>query len=604
MIDVGTVLDKYELLERVGQGGMAVVYRGLDRSLRRQVAVKVLHRHLSDHAEARSRFEREAHAVAKLRHENILEIFDYSGTASEQSYIVTEFIEGQTLKQFVTDYQIKFPEIGAMICVQLCRALGHAHSLGILHRDVKPENVMIRTDGVVKLTDFGISQMVDMQRMTVTGQLLGSPAYMSPEHVEGRDLDFRTDVFAVGIVLYQLVVGKLPFEGRNPHEILKRIAECRYLDPRQANPAVGNELGRVIVRAMAREKADRFANVGEMGAALEQYLEGSGLQSSRDELGRFFKSPPSYEMALAQRLVDHLLRRGRALLGDNQTAALELFNRVLTIDPDNAAVHTELERLSRRRRGATVLVAIGAIALLAGTAWAARSWLTGGDGRAHDSDLALDAGELATDGPALALSSDLPGSGAAGSRGNPPRSSDAGMVDAGRPVRLDARGVERRLDAGASGARPDAGAPRPAGSFRLTVSPATSEVRLGDGPWQQLEDGSGQFAIGAGPLVVHARNPACCQEESRTIRPEQAGQKVLISLRFLPAMIIPRCAQPDVKVRIDGHPAKLGDTSLVVFPGSLAQKTIDVEFSSAAGVDVQPVTVKYNERREVTCALD
>src|SRR5262245_50989626 len=146
---------------------MAVVYRGLDRSLKRHVAVKVLHRHLADHDEARDRFEREAHAVAKLRHENILEIFDYSKSGDE-SYIVTEFIDGKTLKQFITDHPPRFAEIGAMIAVQICRALGHAHGQGVLHRDVKPENVMIRSDGVVKLTDFGIAQMVDVQRMTVT----------------------------------------------------------------------------------------------------------------------------------------------------------------------------------------------------------------------------------------------------------------------------------------------------------------------------------------------------------------------------------------------------------------------------------------------------
>ena len=217
MIQVGQVLDKYELLERVGQGGMAVVYRGLDRSLKRVVAVKILHKHLADYQEARDRFEREAQAVAKLRHENILEIFDYAAKPESEAYIVTEFIDGQTLKQVITDRPIAFPELGAMLIIQVGRALAHAHAGGILHRDVKPENIMIRTDGVVKLMDFGISHMVDLERLTVTGQLLGSPAYMAPEHVEGRPLDFRTDVFAAGIVLYQLCVGKLPFEGKNPH---------------------------------------------------------------------------------------------------------------------------------------------------------------------------------------------------------------------------------------------------------------------------------------------------------------------------------------------------------------------------------------------------
>jgi serine/threonine-protein kinase len=186
---------------------MAVVYKATDTSLQREVAVKVLHPHLASHDEARRRFEREAQAVAKLRHENILEIFDYSGKESSESYIVTEFIRGRTLKGFMTEHTLGYPEIAAMITAEVCRALSHAHALGVLHRDVKPENIMIRDDGVLKLTDFGIAQIVDAQRMTVTGQLLGSPAYMSPEHVEGKPLDFRTDVFSVGILLYQLSTG-------------------------------------------------------------------------------------------------------------------------------------------------------------------------------------------------------------------------------------------------------------------------------------------------------------------------------------------------------------------------------------------------------------
>src|SRR5205807_3582806 len=131
---------------------------------KRTVAVKILHKHLADYQEARDRFEREAQAVAKLRHENILEIFDYA--AGDESYIVTEFIDGQTLKQFVTDQPIAFGEVGAMIILQVCRALAHAHSVGILHRDIKPENIMVRSDGVVKLMDFGISHMVDLERLT------------------------------------------------------------------------------------------------------------------------------------------------------------------------------------------------------------------------------------------------------------------------------------------------------------------------------------------------------------------------------------------------------------------------------------------------------
>src|SRR6185436_18628019 len=376
VIQVGQVLDKYELLERVGQGGMAVVYRGIDRQLKRVVAIKVLHKHLADYQEARDRFEREAQAVAKLRHENILEIFDYSGAdeaeAAGGSYIVTEFIDGQTLKQRITDRPISFPEIGAMIVLQVGRALAHAHAAGILHRDVKPENIMIRNDGVVKLMDFGISHMVDLERLTVTGQLLGSPAYMAPEHVEGRPLDFRTDVFAIGIVLYQLTVGKLPFEGKNPHEVLKRIAECRFVDPRQANQRIGNRLGRIILRAMAAAPAGRFPAVGEMVLALEGYLEESGIAGDKiaSELGRYFQGPAAYEQALRDRMIDHLTRGGqRRLAEDDRTAALDVFDRVLTIDPQNAKVLELLDGINRRKRRRSQAIAIGLAAVLGLCAW-------------------------------------------------------------------------------------------------------------------------------------------------------------------------------------------------------------------------------------------
>src|SRR6266404_4575157 len=145
--------DRYKLLREVGQGGMAVVYRAIDETLKREVAIKILHQHLASEPESKARLEREAQSVAKLHHENILEIFDYSGPDSAESYIVTEFIHGRTLKNFLTDHPLSFPEIAEMIASEVARALEHAHQFGVIHRDVKPENVMIRDDGLIKLTD-------------------------------------------------------------------------------------------------------------------------------------------------------------------------------------------------------------------------------------------------------------------------------------------------------------------------------------------------------------------------------------------------------------------------------------------------------------------
>jgi eukaryotic-like serine/threonine-protein kinase len=594
VIDVGQVLDKYELLERVGQGGMAIVYRGLDRSLQREVAVKVLHRHLSDHQEARDRFEREAHAVAKLRHENILEIFDYSGKTSDDSYIVTEFIEGQTLKEFITDHPPQFPEIGAMITVQICRALAHAHAQGILHRDVKPENVMIRTDGVVKLMDFGISQMIDTQRLTVTGQLLGSPAYMSPEHVEGRPLDFRTDVFAAGIVLYQLAVGKLPFEGKNPHEILKRIAECKYQDPRHASPRIGNELGRIILRSMARLPGDRYRDMGEMLSALERYLDGSGLGGVRDELARFFKAPAPYEMALKARLVDHLLRRARdCLAAGNSPVALEQLDRVLAIDPVNPHVTEILGRLGKKRRTRTfALIGVAVVAAGAG-AWAVRTALTD-SGSSPRAEVVPDAGPpdagqiIATAPPDAAPD------------GPPP---DAGRVVPAAPDANERVVVRPKIDAGVVLAAPDAGA---AAVVRLTVSPPDSEVKIGDASWRTLPGGTADVTVPAGAefVMVEARNEKCCESTSEKIRPEQNGKTVQMTLGFLPARITPTCDVADVTVTIDGKQGRLGRPSTISFGDTTqTQKHVAVEFVGKT-IDRHELTVTYAEVKEVACKLE
>ncbi|MBA3459141.1 MAG: serine/threonine protein kinase [Deltaproteobacteria bacterium] len=593
MIQVGQVLDKYELLERVGQGGMAIVYRGIDRSLKRVVAIKVLHKHLADYQEARDRFEREAQAVAKLRHENILEIFDYAAKEDSEAYIVTEFIDGQTLKQVITDRPIAFPEIGAMIILQVGRALAHAHAGGILHRDVKPENIMVRTDGVVKLMDFGISHMVDLERLTVTGQLLGSPAYMAPEHVEGRPLDFRTDVFALGIVLYQLCVGRLPFEGKNPHEVLKRIAECRFIDPRTANPRIGNRLGRIILRAMAASPSDRFPAIGEMVAALDAYLDESGIPTDKisGELGRYFAAPASYEQALEDRLIDHLTRRGKKLLAeDDRPGALDVFDRVLTIDSDNEGVIAILDGINRRLR--MKAVGIGVLAALA---------IGGGAYMIHRKSA-----------PPGAESPEPPGgSGVAMNHvvtrvgyDDPPPTIDAAVAE-----ELDAQiaifvpnpnGNGRPLLADA-GAVP-ANEPK---ELSVRVDPADgSEVDFGDGRgWVPVsrEDSRVARAIDR-DITVKIRNP-CCQ--SVEVHAKYGQGEVPVQLKFLPAAVIPTCTiegvkPEDITVRVASKPARLNERSDVFF-GGIPSKRVRVEFFTATTSMKSTVEVGPNQTIEVKC---
>jgi serine/threonine-protein kinase len=372
---------RYRIIEEVGQGGMAVVYRAHDEKLRREVAVKVLHAHLLAEPESKARLQREAQAVAKLNHDGILQIFDYSSEEAASSYIVTEFIDGQTLKQFLANRKLPVPELAALIVMELGEALTHAHSLGIIHRDLKPENVMVRKDGVLKLMDFGVAQVVDLERMTVTGQILGSPAYMAPEVLDGRTLDFRSDVFSVGVMLYQMATGALPFPGKNPHEVLRKVSEGKFADPRTVNRLVSDQLARVIAKAMARKPEDRYPTIQAMVDDLRAYAADAGLGTAKDELRTYLTAPDEYEKTIVSRMVSALVDSGlREQAAKHRARALELWNRALAFEPDNQAVLTELRRLERGERlrrwviGGTVLGIL--VAMATGALFLARKALS------------------------------------------------------------------------------------------------------------------------------------------------------------------------------------------------------------------------------------
>lgn len=580
MIQPGQILDKYELLECVGHGGMASVYRGFDSQLKRTVAVKILHRHLSDHPEARHRFEREAQAVAKLRHDNILEIYDYSAHAGSDSYIVTEFIDGQTLRHCITERPMHCPEIGAMVMLQVCRALSHAHGASILHRDVKPENIMIRSDGVVKLMDFGIAHMVDLERLTVTGQLLGSPAYMAPEHVEGRPLDFRSDVFAAGTVLYQLAVGTLPFEGRNPHEVLKRIGECEFVDPRHANRRVGNRLGRIILTAMARAPQDRYQQIAEMVAALEAYLAESGLDPDKvaAELAHYFAAPVDYEAALSTRLVATLTRVGQDLLARNRrAAALDVFDRVLAIDPRQPVVAAILKRLHRRTRLRELAMAALVIAAIVTGGYAIHRRSRAEPVRVPDFD--------------VSLSPPLDPSAADTARDNPPpREPRPAMTDvAARPV-------------SATTGQTDSPVPSQATAIEVTVAVAGSEYRLeNEATWQPISGKTFTVPV-ADRTMVEVRNPYCPPVK---VPLQRELTHVDVIQPFSPASIVAKCATPDVSVSIDGASFTLGSPKAIEFDKNALSKDreVVVVFTSSKAIDRQRVMVTAGQSVEVKCAL-
>jgi hypothetical protein len=352
-------IDRYELLEQVGTGGMSVVYRGRDTSLDREVAVKVLHPHLATRPESRARFSREARAVARLSHPGIVEIYDYSGDENQESWLVTEFVRGRTLRAFADDGGgIPLPECGALVGLALSDALAHAHAAGVIHRDLKPENVMIAESGgrpAVKLADFGIARILSQDdRMTMTGAMVGSPNHMAPEVVDGKEADERSDVFSLGTILYWLCTGRLPFEAPNPSATLHRLVTGDFPDPRLVNRALGEPLARLIASCLELDPAARPAGAAQVRDALAAILRDDGIDRPDETLTAFLADPRGTADALRPRIVAARLRRGEEHLARGDVAlALGSFDGVLAIEPRHPAVLArlaELARSDRRRR--------------------------------------------------------------------------------------------------------------------------------------------------------------------------------------------------------------------------------------------------------------
>ena len=378
---IGNVIDKYEILQKVGEGGMAVVYRGRHVTLGRDVAVKVLHPHLSSSSRNRKRFAREARAIEHLDHTNILRIFDYSGVESEQCYIVTEFIDGVTLSDFIKERRRLPSEAVALIGLRLASALRYAHVQGIIHRDIKPENIMIRRDGTLKLTDFGIARFLEEGQMTMTGALVGSPAYMSPEQAMEHRLDQRSDLFSVGTVLFHAVSGELPFTGSNPSVILRNIIEGNRPDVSEVAPDASPGLADVIERLLQTETTNRYQSAEEVEQALEGTMLQVGVSPDEDcwSLRRLVTEPEAYRQDLEQHLAEALLERGRTYLDSNEhLLALRSFNRLLAIDPDNEEVLALVQSLHAGPRSSPGRkVSFASLAALVAAAGLGVFWLAG-----------------------------------------------------------------------------------------------------------------------------------------------------------------------------------------------------------------------------------
>lgn len=592
-------IEKYELIEEIGHGGMATVYRARDQRLERDVAVKVIHKHLRENQEVRRRFVSEAKAVAKLRHAGIVEVYDVSDEADQERYLVVELIRGVSLRQLLQDREFLPPEVAATMVAILCDAVEHAHNQGVIHRDIKPENVLIeppspsppsssaddddtdetgetgvrqRSDRgssgasarsardrvVVKLTDFGIAKVLDAQGVTSTGQILGSPAHMAPEQIEGGAVGPHTDVFALGVLMYECMVGHLPFEGRNPAQVLRRVLEGDFESADTERPAVGGRWARIVAMALANDIDARIGSASELGRLIQDELTALGIDDARGRMIDYFLDEQTYQRETADLLVPRLLERGEAerKLGNVPDAAAD-FNRALALRPDDLTILKRITSLSaqtvwkeRAVRGGVIIV--GSL-VLGGAAFGVTRLAKSGESTAPSggATTALSAPESSQLAPSSAP---------------PPMSPDTAVVPeppAPTPSGAPSASASRPDPVGPGpapkpGPSADAGAPEPpSGETRpvvFRIFPGSVKVSVGG----QRVGNNGRLMLAPGSYTIVAQ-AKCCKSQKVPLQVSEpdpdkpnAIQTASISLELKPAIVALGGAPPGASLSCPG----------------------------------------------------
>lgn len=354
-------LTRYTIRQKIGSGGMATVYCADDHVLGREVALKMMHGHLINSPESVRRFSSEALAVAALSHENVIKIFDY-GEFESRPYLVMEYVKGGSL-QSILEKSGTLPNLVALeVCRQILLGLACAHSKGIIHRDIKPDNIIVDETGVVKIMDFGIAHIVNQESVTMTGSFIGSPRYISPEQAEGKPLAGTADIFSVGVLLYVALSGMLPFNAEVAAAVVHSIIHDSPPSVFKRNNTILFWLSDMVDAFLQKDAALRPDCAAAL-SCIDKTCEQQGIKTGRERLRRFLEDPEQYAASEKQELFEHYRVRARRAAQDRQmAAALKSLEQAkafgtLTIEDDRMIAGHALKRQLKIAALAMVLFA-------------------------------------------------------------------------------------------------------------------------------------------------------------------------------------------------------------------------------------------------------